>query len=356
MSIPQEHTVYRLNKVGSFRDLEARKEPIPKLAANQVLIQTKSVTLNYRDLIIANGKYGKKLGDLKGRIPCSDAAGVVVAKGDDVTNVSVGDHVVTNFSPNHLYGPYNREQHVDLGGEVDGTLREYVPISSEAVTKIRKDSPLSWAQKASLVCTGVTVWNALYGCKQLRPGQSVLILGTGGVSLTALAIAKAAGAQTIITSSSDEKLAKIKEQYQPDHTINYAKNPQWGATVAELTGGGVDFVIENGGPGTLFQSITAAAPGGIISLIGVYAIKAEQQLAAYYLNIMFKGLIVRGIVVGSHELSEQLIKFVDSKDLRIHVDHQYNFHDGGVFKAFEKLESKEHVGKIAINFGPQTRL
>lgn len=351
--VPSQHTVYRLDKPGSHKSIVAHTEAVPQLAPHEVLIQNKAVSLNFRDLVIPKGLYPKDLGDLTGRVLCSDAAGIVVAVGSGVpaSRAKVGDHVITNFTPDYQYGPYKISEYTDLGGDTEGTLREYINLPATAVTKIRPDSPLSWGEKASLVCAGVTAWNGLYGKDKLQPGQTVLCLGTGGVSLIALAIAKAAGAVTIVTSSSDEKLQKVQKELGIDHIVNYKTTPNWGKKVWEITGGhGADFVIENGGPGTLLESLDAVAYGGTVSLIGVISIKAEKELMEYYGKILTKNLVVRGIMVGSHELSEQLVRFVNEKDLRIHVDAEFDHKDGGVLKAFDTLESQKHVGKVVINF------
>uniref|UniRef100_A0A060T2S3 ARAD1A10802p n=1 Tax=Blastobotrys adeninivorans TaxID=409370 RepID=A0A060T2S3_BLAAD len=352
--IPSQHTVYRLGKPGSYKSVVAHIEPVPQLTANEVLIQTKAVSLNDRDIIIPTGIDAKELGDLTGRILGSDAAGIVVAVGSAVPPAlaKVGDHVITNFTPDHQYGPWKLDKYTDLGGDAEGTFREYINLPAMGVTKICPDSPLSWGERASLVCSGVTAWNGLYGNGKLQPGQIVLGLGTGAVSQTALTIAKAAGAVTILTSSSDEKLKTVQKALGIDHIINYKTTPNWGHKVREVTGGhGADIVIETGGPSALPESLEAAAFGGSIALIGANLMQPDNKdLVDYYLKILVKNLVVRGIMVGSHELSEQLMRFVNEKNLRIPVDSEFDHKDGGLLRALEALEAQKHVGKIIVNF------
>jgi NADPH:quinone reductase-like Zn-dependent oxidoreductase len=220
-----QQKVFRLPSKGAgYEVIEEKSEPIPKAAPHEVLIKIYATTLNYRDLVIANGQYPFPAKDQV--IPLSDGAGTIEDVGADVEGLQKGDWVIANFDITNLYGPQQDWDH-GLGGPIDGMLREYATIPASAIVKIPKTTKLSWSQLAGLVCTGTTAWNSLYGNNPLKPGQTVLFQGTGGVSMTGLMLAKAAGAITIITSSSDDKLKMAKSKYGVDHTINYKTTPEW---------------------------------------------------------------------------------------------------------------------------------
>jgi len=226
-------------------------------------------------------------------------------------------------------------------------LRQYVVIPASAIVKIPQTTQLSWTQLAGLVCTGTTAWNSLYGNLALKPGQTVLLQGTGGVSMTTLILAKAAGAITIITSSSDEKLRMAKEKYGADHLINYKKTPHWAEEANKVTNGrGVDFIIENGGSGTIAQSIECIARGGVISVIGF--LSPAQEMPDVASLVLGKGCVVRGINVGAKQLTEELVAFVCGKGIQMPVEKEFPFSREGVVEAYRYLESGSHVGKIGI--------
>lgn len=246
----------------------------------------------------------------------------------------------------NLYGPQQDWNH-GLGGPIDGALREYLPVPASAVVKIPKTTKLSWGQLAGLVCTGTTAWNALYGNNPLKPGQTVLFLGTGGVSMTGLMLAKAAGANTIITSSSDDKAKMAVDKYGADHTINYKTTPKWEEEVNRITNGhGADIVIENGGAGTIGQSLACVARGGIVAVIGFLAQPKEMPDVASL--VLGSGAIVRGINVGAKQLTEDLVTFVTSKGLQMPVEKTFGFSREQILEAYKYLESGSHIGKICI--------
>ena len=295
-------------------------------------------------MVIANGGYPFPVAE--NFVPLSDAAGTIAEVGDGVTSLQKGDWAIANFDITNLHGPQADWEH-GLGGPIDGVLREYVAIPETAIIKIPKTTKLSWGHLASLVCTGITAWNALYGNLPLKPGQTVLAIGTGGVSMTAMIFAKAAGAKTIITSSSDDKIKLAKEKYGVDHAINYKKTPQWSDEVNKITESqGVDFVIENGGSGTIEQSIGCVARGGIISVIGFLSIAEKMPDVASL--VLGKGCVVRGINVGAKQLTEDMTKFATEKNLAIPIDQTFGFSKDEVVKAFKSLEKAGHVGKICI--------
>jgi NADPH:quinone reductase-like Zn-dependent oxidoreductase len=340
-----QQKVFRLPSKGAgYEAIEETSEPIPKAAPHEVLLKIHATTLNYRDLVIANGQYPFPAKDKV--IPLSDGAGIIEDVGYDVEGLQKGDWVIANFDVSNLYGPQQDWNH-GLGGPIDGMLREYVTIPASAIVKIPKTTKLSWSQLAGLVCTGTTAWNSLYGNNPLKPGQTVLFQGTGGVSMTGLMLAKAAGAITIITSSSDEKLKMAKDKYGVDHTINYTTTPDWDQEALKITNGrGVDFIIENGGSGTIAKSIQCIARGGIISVVGF--LDAAKEMPDVAGLVLAQGCIVRGINVGAKQLTEDMAAFVCGKNLEMPVEKAFGFSRDEVIKAYKYLESATHVGKISI--------
>ncbi|KAL4931405.1 zinc-dependent alcohol dehydrogenase family protein [Aspergillus undulatus] len=343
-----QHTVFRFPTRTSFEDLTSYQEDIPRPTSHEVLIKVRAISLNSRDCQIATSNYPSAIKDRL--IPGSDAAGDIVDVGDAVHDFAKGDRVVTCFDVNRLYGPAKHEVCGQAGGGVDGVMAQYIVRPASAVVKVPVDSPQAYSELASLVCTGVTVWNAFYGNKQLLPGQTVLVQGTGGTSMTALVLAKAAGATTIITSSSDEKLRTVKEKYNADHCINYIKTPDWASEAVKLTEGkGVDHIIEIGGFGTIQQSLSAVARGGIITIIGYLAKHDPAQPAPDILLLALKKeAILRGIQVGPRCMLEDLVTFVSRRKLRFQIDREFGFSREDVVAAYNALASGKHVGKICI--------
>lgn len=259
--------------------------------AGEILVRLHASSLNFHDYAVARGF----LPTANGRIPMADGAGVVKAVGRDVTDFAVGDHVVSCFFPTWLDGvPPVADFSLTPGDGVDGYAREVVVTPATGFTKAPRG--FSHAEAATLTTAGLTAWRALVVEGGLKAGDSVLTLGTGGVSIFALQIAKLMGATVIATSSSDAKLERVKA-LGADHTINYKSDPEWGATVRRLTGGvGVDHVVETGGPGTLGQSIEAVRIGGRIGLIGTLT----RQSGDLPLRVlMVKNARLQGILVGS---------------------------------------------------------
>ncbi|KAI8886367.1 putative zinc-type alcohol dehydrogenase-like protein [Backusella circina FSU 941] len=327
---------------------EIRKfqEPLSaELGNHEVLVKVNAVSLNYRDLVISNATY--PLPVKKGVIPGSDGSGNIVKIGSSVTDLQVGDRVITNFNPEHISGPV-KDHNTAFGAIRDGVLSQYIVVPSYGVNKIPSDSHLTHEEASALVCTGATAWNALYGSgRPFIAGQSVLMLGTGGVSITALILAKAAGAVTIITSSSDEKLKYVKEKYGADYTINYKTYPDWEKKVLEFTHGeGVDFVIENGGNGTIAKSIESIKNGGQIALIGF--LSQPEFLSDVVMGLLTKGATARGISVGPKQLAEELIRFVHAKKLPMPVEKVFGFSEEEVHAAYANLESQSQIGKTVI--------
>ncbi|KAM5353728.1 hypothetical protein ACJ41O_000378 [Fusarium nematophilum] len=338
--------VFRLPKRTSIHDLEANTESVPEPASQEVLIQIRNVALNFRDFAVATGSYPFPVKD--NVIPGSDLSGDVVRVGDRVEGFTKGDKVIASFDLNTLYGPM-KDWHHSLGGCYDGVLRQFIALPSSALVKVPSDTQLSYAQLSALVCTGTTAWNALYGNIALKPGQTVLFLGTGGVSTTGLILAKAAGAMTIITSSSDSKLRHVQEAYGADFVINYRTTPDWSQEVLRITNGrGADFIFENGGAGTIKQSINAVAYGGSIAVIGFLSSCPQDEMPDVAALALSKGAVVRGIMVGSKQHLEDVSQFVASKNLRVPVEKEFGFTRDEVIAALEYMVSGQHVGKICI--------
>jgi NADPH:quinone reductase-like Zn-dependent oxidoreductase len=241
--------------------------PIPQPGANQVLVRIKAATLNYRDLLTIKGGYGSR--QKFPLVPMSDGAGVVEQVGTGVRQFAPGDRVVGSFFENWLGGePSEAKMRATLGGSVDGVLAEYRVFPVDAL--VRTPAHLSDVEAAALPCAGLTAWSAVVKLGGVKPGQTVLTQGTGGVSLFALQFAKMCGARVIATSSSDAKIERLKT-FGADITLNYKSTPDWGKKARELAGQGVDLVIEVGGVGTLNESIRAIRMGGTIAFIGVLA-------------------------------------------------------------------------------------
>jgi NADPH:quinone reductase-like Zn-dependent oxidoreductase len=232
--------------------------PIPRPGPRQVRVKVAACSLNFRDLAIALGSY--RMPTKSNLVPLSDGAGEVIEIGIGVTRVKVGDRVAGCFFQRWIGGPPAADTHFSsLGGAIDGMLREYAVLEEDGVVKL--PTHLSFEEGATLPCAAVTAWNALAEHARIVAGQTVLVQGTGGVSIFALQFARLMGAQVIVTSSSDQKLARAK-QLGAAHGVNYKANPDWEKTVVELTEGGVDHVVEVGGPGTLARSLRAVRIGG----------------------------------------------------------------------------------------------
>ncbi|KAG4058349.1 hypothetical protein JG687_00013446 [Phytophthora cactorum] len=341
------NAVYRINDRTSHHNLKCQTEPLPTVRDHEVLVEIHGVTLNARDIQICGGFYpaAPVKDDL---VPCSDGAGVVATVGGAVKDIHVGDRVIINISFDNLYGPLKSQAYM-LGGGVDGTLRQFTAVPAQAIIKVPAECKLDYVQLASLVCTGATVWNALYGYVPMKPGQTVLFQGTGGVSITGVQLAKAAGAVTIVTSSSNEKLKFVKEKFGVDHVINYRTTPNWAEEVRRFTNGeGADYVIEIGGAGTIEQSIKATASGGMIAVIGYLADIKQEDMPNVPLLALIHGCALRGVQAGSKQLTTELVKFVTRKTVQPYIHETFGFTQDEVMAAFEMQNSGKHIGKVGI--------
>ncbi len=320
-------------------DLTPGEAETPVPARGQVLIKVRACSLNYRDLMIVGNRYG--FGTLPPNlVPVSDGAGQVVEVGPDVSRVAPGDRVAGIFTQACIGGEMRKgDETTALGGAIDGMLTEYKLLDQAGIVKL--PDHLSFEEGATLPCAAVTAWNALYGLRRLAAGETVLILGTGGVSIFGLQFAKAAGARVIATSSSDDKLQRVRE-LGADEVINYRATPEWHEEVLRLTNGrGADHVVEVGGAGTLPKSIASAARGGIVSLIGVLT-KGDINP----MPILGGGVIVRGLLVGSRELFENMNRAIAVHKLKPVIDKVFPFDEAR--DAYRHLESQTHIGKVVI--------
>ena len=316
--------------------LEDVAEPSPK--PGEVVVDIKAVSLNARDLAITKGGYPRNM--TRPITPVSDGAGVVAAVGEGVTQWQVGDKVMPCFFKGFPGGPYEEAKVADaLGGGVDGVLAEKIAQSADAVVRI--PSGYSFEQAATLPCAGVTAWHALQAAN-VKAGDTVLLLGTGGVSIFGLQLAKAAGCRTIITSSSDDKLDHAR-RLGADVTINYQQHPKWSEQVREATGDvGVDCVIEVGGNGTLPQSLASTRVGGTVSLIGLLSGGDPPNIFGAALN----GQTIKGIYVGSADHLRDLVAALEAGKIEPVIDKTFDFAEAP--KAYEHLASQEHLGKIVV--------
>jgi NADPH:quinone reductase-like Zn-dependent oxidoreductase len=311
-------------------------EPQPDYG--QVLIKVRATSLNYRDTAVVQGAYpGQKLPV----IPLSDGAGDVVAVGEGVTQVKVGDRVAGCFFQDWVAGKLTRQKIKSaLGGAIDGMLAEFVVLNQEGVVLL--PDHLSYEEGATLPCAAVTAWQALVTRGAIAAGETVLLLGTGGVSIFGLQFAKLHGARIIITSSSDEKLARARELGATE-TINYKTTPNWEEQVYELTQReGVDQVIEVGGAGTLERSLRAVRVGGRVSLIGVLAGAGEVN----HTQILMKSIDVQGIYVGSREMFEAMNRAIALHQLKPIIDRIFPLAEAR--EAYHYLKSGTHFGKVVI--------
>lgn len=313
--------------------------PEPRPERGQVLVRVRATSLNYRDLMVADGRYGKVTLPL---IPLSDGAGEIAAVGKDVTRWKTGDRVAGTFFQGWTGGPFHRGVAATaLGGALNGMLAEYVVLSEAGVVAVPPH--LSFEEAATLPCAALTAWHALAVNGQIAADQTVLCLGTGGVSLFALQFAKMRQARAIIISSSDDKLSCAKT-LGADATINYRSQPDWEKEVFRLTDGkGADHVVEVGGTDTFRKSLRAVAPGGQIHLVGgVSGFTADVPL----IEIIGKMIQVRGVYVGSREMFEAMNQAMAKEQLRPVIDRVFTFSDAPA--AYRHQQSGAHFGKVVV--------
>ena len=331
----------RFRQPGGLDRLEMVELPDPgEPPRGKIRVRVHASSLNYHDLNVVLGH----MRSADGRIPMSDGAGVVEAVGEGVTAFKPGDHVVSTFFPTWLDGPPTMGDFAGVPGDgIDGFAQEIVIRSETAFTHVPRG--YSDAEAATLTTAGLTAWRALVVNGGLKAGDSVLVLGTGGVSIFALQFAKAMGARVIATSSSEEKLERLR-RLAADDVINYRAEPEWGKKVVDLTGGrGVDHVVEVGGPGTLPQSIRAVRVGGHIALMGVLTGVGGEVPTAL---MMRKQQRLQGLIVGSRENQLDMIRAIDVTRLKPVIDRSFPLEQ--IAGAFRLMQAGGHFGKIVLEF------
>lgn len=338
-----------------LHNLRPTERPDPEPGPGEVQVRLRSASINYRDYLMIEGRYNPK--QPLPLVPCSDGVGEVVALGPDVAagaeGLRPGDRVCPIFAQGWLAGRHARPAvRTTLGGPLDGTLRELMTVPATAV--VRPPDHLSDDEAATLPCAALTAWNALVNTGGggrtgggVRAGDTVLVLGTGGVSIFALQLGLLLGARVIVTSSSDEKLERA-QRLGAWAGINYRSEPDWGQRAKALTDGeGVDLVVEVGGGETLPQSLVAVRSGGTIALIGVLSGRATDLDVA---SILMRRIVVEGVLVGSGEDFEAMNRAIAHHRMRPVVDRTFPFDE--VPEAFAHLAAGRHFGKVGVEIGP----
>ena len=328
---------YRLTPGDGIGGIKAVELPDPEPDRGEVLVRVHATSLNYRDLMLTRS-------NREPVIPLSDGAGEVVAVGDGVTGYSPDDRVTGCFFLNWLDGPATPEAVGEAlgGGSVNGTLAELIVLPEWAV--IPTPAHMSDEEAATLPCAAVTAWSAMFEVGRLRPGQSVLLLGTGGVSIAGLQLAQIAGVRSMITSSSDAKLERARE-LGADETINYGEHDDWERVVLELTDGrGVDLTLEVGGEGTFAKSMAATRFGGVVALIGGLA---REQGSDAGVPLLARGASATRIMVGSRAMFEAMNRALELRQVHPVIDRVFEFNEAT--DAYRFLESQQHFGKVVIH-------
>jgi NADPH:quinone reductase-like Zn-dependent oxidoreductase len=334
--------VFQVEGGWSRENVRISERPSPEPGPGQVRLRMRASALNYRDLIVPERGYGSRMKELP-LIMLSDAVGVVDAIGDGVASLKEGDRVCPLFFQSWVSGePDEKRLSLSLGCELDGTMAKFMVLPEQGVASV--PAFLSDTEAASLPTAGVTAWSALVTEGRIKPGQVVLVQGTGGVSLFALQFAKLLGAFVIATSSSDEKLQRARS-LGADACINYRTTPKWGRRAREIAGGdGVDHIVEVGGQGTLPQSLRAIRSGGTLSMIGVLAGGTmDARLGA----VVTRHVRLQGITVGSRDDFEAMARAMAQHQLRPAIDDRvFAFEE--LHPALDYLASGQHFGKICI--------
>lgn len=320
------------------------ERPDPVAETDEVIVKFHATSLNFRDFMVVSGTYNPRM--KLPAIPLSDGAGEIVEIGSNVTKWKVGDRVMPLLVQRWFDGKPSEEKRrtsLGAGAKWDGVLREYAVFGEESLVGIPEH--LSYEEAATLPCAALTAWNALFVSGKVRSGETVLTLGTGGVSVFAVQFAKLAGARIISTSSSDEKLARLKE-LGSDEIINYRTREDWDKAVLELTNRvGVDHIIEVGGAGTVPKSISSARMGGHVALIGALT----GGIGVDPVSVFMKAIRLQGMFVGSRAMFEDMNKAISVNKLRPVIDRVFEFDEAR--EALKHMESGSHFGKIVIKIG-----
>jgi len=331
--------VWQVAREWSIEGMELVEQPEPVPGPGQVAVKMRAASLNYRDLLTVQGKGGPFRLPL---IPFSDGAGEVAAVGEGVTRIAVGDRVCPLFFQSWFDGrPTATSRRLALGGTRPGVLQETMLLDAEGVSRI--PAHLSFQEAATLPCAALTAWRALFEEARLKPGDTVLVQGTGGVSIFALQFARLAGATVIATSSSDDKLERARA-LGADHTINYRSVPEWGKAAADWAGG-VDHIVEVGGKDTFQQSLEAARVGGTILVIGVLSGFAQPIAIP---SLFGKNLHVIGLSVGSRRMFDNMAAAIGRNRVKPVIDRTFGF--DAVPEALKLMQQGGHFGKIVVEF------
>lgn len=322
--------------------LKLTELPQPEVGTDDVLVRMRASSLNWRDTLIFKGGYRKQQ-KMENLIPLTDGAGEVVEVGSEVKGWKPGDRVTANFCPNWIGGEPDKQAVQSPAGKTeDGMLCEFRKFKSHEL--VSTPEHMSHLEAATLPCAGLTAWNALVTLDQIKPGDLVLTQGTGGVSLFALQFAKMAGADVIVTSSSDEKLERAKG-LGADHVVNYNTTPEWGKTALEISDGrGVDHVVELGGTQTLKQSLMSVRPGGTVSMIGVLSGATFGDILLPF--VVSRQVRLQGVTVGSRQGLEAMGRAMTSHGIKPVVDSSYGMEETAA--AMDYLASGKHFGKVCI--------
>ena len=346
-AIPATTRKVVLQKDGDRYRWQLVEAPIAPLAGNQVLLHVRAVSLNRGDSDMLSGKSDR---DLSGFVAGTDAAGDIVQIGKRVSRARKGMRVTSTYFRNWIDGPASAEI---LGGghgqSIDGVLGEYIALDETAVMPML--SWMSYEDAVTLPTAGLTAWNALVFERKIRPGDVVLVQGTGGVSMFAVQFAKLSGARVVMTSSSDEKMAKARATYGVDYGINYKKFPEWSKQVLQLTGGhGADFIVDVGGKDTLAQSSQSLAYGGSVAIVGGIT-GYRGEISSY--DLLTKTAQARGIYVGSQADYRRMLDFISKHRMRPVIDRVFPFEQYA--EALHHLESGDFIGKVVIRVGADAR-
>jgi len=332
----------RVWQIPSFgvESMEFIERPTPAPGPGEVLVRVRAVSFNYRDLLVVKGSYNPKM--KLPRIPCSDGAGEVVTVGDGVSSLRPGDRVAAIFMQNWLDGPIDRAKSKGaMGGDIDGMLAEYVVLKETGLVQI--PAHLSFQEAATLPCAAVTAWNSLRAAK-LEPGATVLIQGTGGVSIFVLQLARLNGARVLGISSSDAKLERAFS-LGLDAGLNYTDNPEWDKWALDQTDGvGVDLVVEVGGLKTLPRTLRAIRMGGTVAQVGILS-GSEDPISLPLASILHKMVTIHGIYVGSRKHFEDLNRAISLVGLRPVGE---NFHWSQSREVLMRIEEGSHFGKLVV--------
>lgn len=331
----QQSRAFGIEKTIGIDGLISSSQPVPEPGFGEVLVRVRASSLNYRDVIILEGNYYMPIPS--GRIPLSDGAGEIAAVGPGVTRFNVGDRVTNAFCPDWIDGPY-ATTYSQYSGDVDGWLADHRVVAANSLVHL--PDGLSFEEAATLPCAGVTAWSAV---KDLRPGQTVVTLGSGGVSLFAIQFAKGMGARVIATTSSSAKADQLRA-LGADDTIDYKDQPDWSQQVRHLTNGkGADRIVEVGGPGTFEQSVKSVAVGGQVSMVGAVA---GMQGSIDFMSLFMSQARFQPIAVGSRQDLEDMLRFIATHDIHPHIDSEYAFDDAKL--AFQRLMTRNVFGKVVI--------